>query len=115
MPRITLANVQVGVKVVPRALSRYRTYAGHKGMKNCHLGYVSGIEKGNCRPWDSSCLVDKAAGGCPGGNTRDLRAVYFSRCLRQRIPASRKPSISPLKTDSGLPTSCSVRRSLTIW
>ena len=34
---------------------------------------------------------------------------------RQRMPASRKPSMSPSSTDCGLPDSYSVRRSLTIW
>gem|GEM_PF-3685792 len=33
----------------------------------------------------------------------------------QRIPASMKPSMSPSKTALVLPTSYSVRRSLTIW
>ena len=35
-------------------------------------------------------------------------------CRRQRMAASRKSSISPSRTACGLPTSCSVRRSLTI-
>ena len=37
------------------------------------------------------------------------------RCLRHRMPASMKESISPSKTAVGLPVSYSVRRSLTIW
>ena len=37
------------------------------------------------------------------------------RWRRQRMAASMKPSISPSSTAPGLPTSYSVRRSLTIW
>lgn len=36
-------------------------------------------------------------------------------CLRHRIPASIKASISPSSTAAVLPVSSSVRRSLTIW
>src|SRR4051794_10610823 len=39
----------------------------------------------------------------------------FSPVRRQRMPASMKSSMSPSKTPLVLPTSCSVRRSLTIW
>ena len=38
----------------------------------------------------------------------------FCWFLRQRIPALMKPSMSPSKTDCGLPDSNCVRRSLTI-
>ena len=43
------------------------------------------------------------------------RVRPVSPCLRQRIPASMKSSISPSSTAAVLPVSCSVRRSLTIW
>ena len=45
----------------------------------------------------------------------DQGCYSSSRLLRQRIPASRNPSMSPSSTAVGLPTSYSVRRSFTIW
>ena len=57
-------------------------------------------------------------GGTHAGDALPVPATQptdCSCCLRQRIPASMKPSISPSKTESGLPTSWPVRRSLTIW
>ena len=45
---------------------------------------------------------------------RAAQSSTVSCCLRQRMPASMKPSMSPSKTESGLPTSKLVRRSLTI-
>jgi hypothetical protein len=42
-----------------------------------------------------------------------LAALRLS--VRQRMPASMKSSIAPSNTADVLPTSCSVRRSLTIW
>ena len=46
---------------------------------------------------------------------RSDQSSAVSCCLRQRIPASMKPSMSPSNTESGLPTSKLVLRSLTIW
>ena len=55
------------------------------------------------------CTATLAAGE-PGGYS--LAALRWS--ARQRMPASIKSSISPSSTDAALPTSCSVRKSLTI-
>ena len=41
--------------------------------------------------------------------------IYCSPRIRQRIPDSRNPSMSPSRTVAGLFTSYSVRRSFTIW
>ncbi len=46
---------------------------------------------------------------------RRFQRAAVSRVLRQRMPDSMKPSMSPSKTASGEETSYSVRRSLTIW
>ena len=51
----------------------------------------------------------------PSGRRSQEASSAFSCCLRQRMPASMKPSMSPSNTASGLPTSWLVRRSLTIW
>src|SRR5690349_3807068 len=57
---------------------------------------------------------------CDVGNTgprvrHGYAAFVSSCCLRHRIPASINPSMSPSNTAAGLPVSCSVRRSFTIW
>ncbi len=106
MPPRTLPIFQKNVKAVAYAMSPYVRFA-ERGTRKCDAkGTRFGRRNDKCRHKGGSCHVDKALDGA---------GSYLSRCLRQRIPASRKPSISPLNTDSGLPTSCSVRRSLTIW
>ena len=64
--------------------------------------------------------ISGVGGVCRGISRRTgrLRRCYFAALrlsVRQRIPASMKSSISPSNTADVLPTSCSVRRSLTIW
>ncbi|CAL9520590.1 hypothetical protein SUDANB70_03839 [Streptomyces sp. enrichment culture] len=106
MPPRSLPSFQKNVKVVAYAMSPYVRFAEQGKVKCDAKGARFGCRNDKCRHEGGSCHVDKALRGA---------GPYFSRCLRQRIPASRKPSISPLNTESGLPTSCSVRRSLTIW
>ncbi len=53
--------------------------------------------------------------GPDAGELSDQLSADLSAPRRQRMPASRKPSSSPSKTDDGLPDSKPVRRSLTTW
>jgi len=58
---------------------------------------------------DASWLVRRCHARCSS------YSAAFRLLARHRIPASIKSSISPSNTAPVLPTSCSVRRSLTIW
>src|SRR3954452_13777306 len=68
-------------------------------------------------PQRSYCPSLLATGGSIIPPQRPRSGHYCGRCccLRHRIPASTKPSISPSNTALGLPVSYSVRRSFTIW
>ena len=66
---------------------------------------------------ERAAVVTIRAGAGARAGSRTLATGHDSRSWlrRQRTPASMNSSMSPSKTFSGLPTSCSVRRSLTIW
>lgn len=92
-----------GVKPPFRLTSR--TGRAVRALHGACPGGHFGLKKGHVRGACAAQNVPFASG--PGYACWD--------CLRQRMPASRNSSISPSSTADGLPTSCSVRRSLTIW